>query len=207
MKKLFLISGSQRQDSINTRLLICLASVLQDHFSLDLLQPNSVELPLFNQDLEKTPALIRRVAEMHLRIKECHGIVVASPEYNGQVSPFLKNTIDWISRLAFLNCAIGNPFLDKPVLLCSASTGSGGGVLGIQSARALFSYVGCLVTGDAICLPFADQLLTPKGFDFPPHIEEQIAFSVNRFVRLVSYQNNAEYHASAVPQPSLATSD
>jgi NAD(P)H-dependent FMN reductase len=204
MKKLFLISGSQRRDSINTQLLHYLARVLTGRFSLDLLQSDSVDLPLFNQDLEESPALIRRVSELHLRIKECHGLVVASPEYNGQVSPFLKNTIDWISRLAYLNCAFDNPFLDKPVLLCSASTGAGGGALGIQSARALFAYVGSLVTGDAICLPFADQLLGQQGFDLPPHIEEQIEFSVTRFVRIVCRQDNSEHDACNTPIAELA---
>ena len=185
MKTILLISGSQRRSSLNTRLLYCVSAALANTYAVEMLEPHRIELPLFNQDLEDSPEVILHAADLHARIKASDGIIVASPEYNGQVSPFLKNTVDWISRLAYIDPAFDNAFLDRPLLLCSASSGAGGGALGLQSARALFSYVGCLLPGDSICLPYADQLLNEEGYKLPPQIKEQITFSVTRFAQLV----------------------
>ena len=205
MKTILLISGSQRRDSLNTRLLHCVSAALADTFLVDFLDPRLIDLPLFNQDLEKNPVVIQRVADLHGRFKSSDGIIAASPEYNGQVSPFLKNTIDWVSRLAYIDHAFDNPFVDRPLLLCSASTGAGGGALGIHSARALFSYVGCLVLGDSICLPYADQLLTEEGFDLPPYFEEQLAYSINRFGRLVKNFGDAKVNQDQPPHASTSS--
>ncbi|MCP6606418.1 NAD(P)H-dependent oxidoreductase, partial [Klebsiella pneumoniae] len=54
-------------------------------------------LPIFNEDLEAegTPEAAGRLAELW----RGHDIVfIASPEYNGGVSPLLVNTIAWLSR-------------------------------------------------------------------------------------------------------------
>ena len=200
-----MISGSQRRESLNTRLLHCVSAALEGTFSVEFLDSHLVDLPLFNQDLEDNPAVIGCVADLHGRFNSSDGIIVASPEYNGQVSPFLKNSIDWVSRLAYIDHAFDNPFVDRPLLLCSASTGAGGGALGIHSARALFSYVGCLVLGDSICLPYADQLLTEEGFDLPPCFEEQLAYSINRFGRLVSTLGDTKIDQTSSPEASTSS--
>ena len=200
-----MISGSQRRESLNTRLLNCVSAALEGTFSVEFLDSHLVDLPLFNQDLEDNPAVIGCVADLHGRFNSSDGIIVASPEYNGQVSPFLKNSIDWVSRLAYIDHAFDNPFVDRPLLLCSASTGAGGGALGIHSARALFSYVGCLVLGDSICLPYADQLLTEEGFDLPPYFEEQLAYSINRFGRLVNNFGDAKVNQDQPPHASTSS--
>ena len=129
MKNILLFSGSQRRDSLNTRLLNYVSSSLRTTFSIEFLGPDQVNLPLFNQDLEGNPSVISSVFEVHEKFNASDGIIVASPEYNGQVTPFLKNTVDWVSRLAYIDHAFDNPFVDRPLLLCSASTGAGGGAL------------------------------------------------------------------------------
>ncbi|MDI7047134.1 hypothetical protein AAER40_28075, partial [Klebsiella pneumoniae] len=69
-------------------------------------------------------------------------------------------------------------------LLCSASTGWSGGALAVSNARALFSYVGCLVLGDVICIPYADQALTENGYLFDPFMDAQIEVSAGRVLKL-----------------------
>lgn len=183
MSTLLMVSGSLRRDSLNARLLTELAERLDPAVTVDVLAPPSVGLPLFDQDQENDPCLRDRLAAIHARFLACDGIVVASPEYNGQPSAYLKNLVDWVSRLAYIDHAFANPFRDKPVLLCSASTGWSGGAVAIPSARALFGYVGSVVLGDTICIPHADQAWTGDGFALDPFFDEQISEALAHLVR------------------------
>jgi chromate reductase len=183
---LMFVSGSQRRDSLNTRLLRHLAQRLAGRCVIDALESHQVDLPLFDQDLETNPAVINRVTDLHRRFKASDGIVVASPEYNGQITPYLKNIIDWVSRLAHIDSRFDNPFYERPLLLCSASTGWTGGAVAMPHARALFGYVGCLVVGEAVCIPYADQAWTEGGYLFDPFIDTQIDVSTDRVLHLAN---------------------
>lgn len=199
MTRLLLVPGSQRRESLNARLLRHLAEPLGGRCDIELLEPQDVDLPLFNQDLEADPAVMRRVHSVHQRFQHCHGLIVASPEYNGQLTPYLKNLIDWVSRLAYIDTRFVNPFIDRPVLLCSASSGWSGGALAIPQARSLFGYVGCLVIGDTVCVPNAGQAWTDAGYMFDPFFDEQIQMATERVLRLAD--DFARAHPSAGTPP------
>ena len=181
MTQLLLLSGSQRQESFNTRLLNHIAQHLEDTCSFSTAAPFAKHLPLFDQDIENAPAVRSQVTQLHQAFMACDGIVVASPEYNGQLTPYLKNMVDWVSRLAYIDTAFDNPFVDKPVLLCAASTGGSGGAMGIPSARALFGYVGGIVFGETLCVPFAHQAWTEAGYFFDGEFEDRIESVSQRF--------------------------
>jgi chromate reductase, NAD(P)H dehydrogenase (quinone) len=183
MTTLMLVPGSQRLESFNGRLLRYLGASLEGRCKLDLLEPHQVDLPIFDQDLETDAGVIGRVAVIHKRIKASHGIMVASPEYNGQLTPYLKNIVDWVSRLAHIDSRFCNPFQDHPLLLCSASTGWSGGTAAIPHARALFDYVGCLVVDEAISVPYADQAWVGETYLFDPFFEAQIDEATEQILR------------------------
>jgi chromate reductase, NAD(P)H dehydrogenase (quinone) len=189
--QLLLLSGSQRQASFNVRLLNHIAQHLETSCSFLTAEPFAEHLPLFNQDLENRPEVRAQVAELHAVFMACDGIVVASPEYNGQLTPYLKNIIDWVSRLAYIDPSFQNPFVDKPVLLCAASTGSSGGATGIPSARALFGYVGGLVFGETLCVPLAHEAWTEAGYFFNDDFESRI-YSVSQRFALQALRFHAE---------------
>ena len=158
--KLLLFPASLRKSSHQRRLIHYLAVLLADRCEIDILQ--DVNLPLFNQDLEQSEPIRNAVMDVHKRFNSADGMIVASPEYNGHASPYLKNTLDWVSRLARIDehYANINPFRNKPLLLSSASPGWTGGVLGLKDARSIFTYLGYLVVGDPMIAPV---LLTVKG--------------------------------------------
>ena len=183
---LLLVSGSQRAASYNARLLTDLAGRLQGLCTIDVLAPEQVDLPLFNQDLETDPEVVRRVASVHRRFAASHGLIVATPEYNGQLPPYLKNLVDWVSRLAYIDADRANAFVDRPVLLCSASTGWSGGALAIPPARALFGYVGCVVIGDTVNVPHAASAWTGDGYAFDDALHDQIDAALTRILRLAT---------------------
>jgi len=193
MPQLLLLSGSQREASFNTQLLNHIAGYLENTSSFLTAAPFAEHLPLFNQDLENDPLVRAQVADLHQVFMACDGIIVASPEYNGQLTPYLKNMIDWVSRLAYIDPAFANPFIDKPVLLCAASTGSSGGAVGIPSARALFGYVGGIVFGETLCVSFAHQAWTEAGYFFDDDFENRIHSVSQRFAELAKrFQMNKQ---------------
>jgi chromate reductase len=192
MSRLLLFSGSQRSGAFNTRLLEHIAVVLAGHAELDILTPCDVDLPLFNQDLENEPEVAERVTALHSRFMRADGLILASPEYNCLPSPYLKNAIDWVSRLAYLHPNAQNPFRGKAVLLCSASTGWSGGAVGLTSLRALLAYLGALTVGEQICVPYAQQAWSGTAFNFDPLFEEYIQSVLDRFIGLASRQPSLE---------------
>jgi NAD(P)H-dependent FMN reductase len=193
--RLLLVSGSQRRESWNTRLLDDLADRLAGMSGvacqIDLLAPREVDLPLFDQDIETDPAVLARVAALHARVRDAHGLLVASPEYNGQLTPWLKNLVDWVSRLAHVDPTVEPPFTDRPLLLCSASTGWSGGTLGLVHARALFGYVGANVIGDTLSLPHAEQAWSDFGYLFDEAFELRIDAALGRLLRLAGQRASA----------------
>ena len=183
MTTLLFMSGSQRRESFNSRLLANLAQRLEGRCLTDIIQP--IDLPLFNQDLEDSPTIIGQVAALHQRIRAADGLIVASPEYNGQMTPYLVNIVAWVSRLAYYDSRFENPFCDRPLVLCSASTGHSGGAAGMSHARALFHYVGSLIVDDSICVPYAHEAWTGRGYEFDPFCEEQIDSVMARFLQQI----------------------
>jgi NAD(P)H-dependent FMN reductase len=191
MSKILFLSGSQRQNSFNSRLLQYIQKTLMGHCDLDTLHPAEIGLPIFDQDIEMETAVTQRVAALHQRFSSSDAIIVASPEYNGQLTPYLKNIIDWISRLAYINGSVDNPFQGRPLLLCSASTGWSGGAVGITHARALFGYVGCMVMGESICVPHAEQAWHDGTYMFEPNLDSHIEICASRLLQLSYDFSNA----------------
>jgi len=185
MKKIFLLSGSQRKGSLNLRLLSTLAERIKHLVDLDIVQQGEINFPLFDQDLELNPDIQKTVSNLHSRISNSDALIVASPEYNGLLTPYLKNTVDWVSRYQYLNPNCSNAFLDKPLMLVSASSGWSGGAVGLPSARTLFGYVGCQVLGGSFTLPNASQYTNNTGFQFSPDQDNLINFHLERFMRVL----------------------
>jgi chromate reductase, NAD(P)H dehydrogenase (quinone) len=192
MTTLLLVPGSQRRESFNARLLRDIAARLVGRCTVDTLEPHEVDLPLFNQDLETDSSVVARVLQSYRRFEASHGIIVASPEYNGQPTPYLKNLIDWVSRLPHVDDQFENPFLDRPLLLCSASTGWSGGAAGMPHARALFAYVGCVLMGDSISVPHAAEAWTGNSFAFDPFFDAEIDGAILQILQLADAASGAK---------------
>lgn len=187
MAKVLLFPASLRENSHHKGLVRHFAALLEGHCEIDILDASEVKLPLFNQDLEQTESVVSEVIALSDRFSCADGIIVASPEYNGHVSPYLKNTVDWVSRLSRIDkkYAGRNPFRDKPLLLTSASTGWTGGILGLQDARSIFAYLGCLVVQDQICLSHADSLVVDGKYQFSPRFSGYVSNTIDHFFELV----------------------
>ncbi len=119
MKKIIAFTGSTRHNSINQKLLEYILREFPNN-GIEILDLNSYELPIYSSDTEKKGIPIQ-TKEIFQNFNSADGFILASPEHNGLPSAFLKNHIDWLSR-------VDQRFLqDKPILLLSTSPGAAGG--------------------------------------------------------------------------------
>ena len=57
-------------------------------------------LPLYDGDVEAASGQPRQCRQSSSGMFSAHhGIFIASPEYNASITPLLKNTLDWVSRV------------------------------------------------------------------------------------------------------------
>ncbi len=131
--KIFGLAGSLRKDSYNRAALRAAQQLAPEGVKIEIWDKLG-ELPLFNQDLEKTPPAV--VTEMKAAIRATDAVLFVTPEYNYSVPGVFKNAIDWASR----------PYGDsawsgKPVAIMSASGGVFGGARAQYHLRQMFVFL------------------------------------------------------------------
>jgi chromate reductase len=186
MSHFLIVPGSLRRGAWSVRLAEELAVRVAGPATAEILTREDLSLPLFDEDLEEVPEVATRVLALHRRFAAADALLIATPEYNGQLPPVLKNLIDWISRPAYRDATLVNPFLGKPVLICTISTGGSGGALAVAHARALMGYVGCLALGETVSVPFAEHAWVDDLFLADAAIEARIDHAVDTLLQVTA---------------------
>lgn len=93
-KKVGVIVGSIRRDSINRRLAKALMGLAPPSLTLEVIEIG--QLPLYNQDLDATPPAQWQTFKK--QVASVDAILFVSPEYNRSMPAALKNAIDIGSR-------------------------------------------------------------------------------------------------------------
>jgi NAD(P)H-dependent FMN reductase len=83
------------------------------------------EIPLYSADIEAESGIPVAVTRAKAALADAHGLVIATPEYNGGIPGVAKNAIDWMSRPSD---DIGRVFHGKWVALMGATPGGFGTV-------------------------------------------------------------------------------
>ena len=143
--RLLVFAGSVRRDSFNARLARFAAREAEvADAQATLLDIADFGLPLYNGDLEADEGLPAGAVRLKELFLAHDGLLIASPEYNGSISPLLKNAIDWVSRPV-----AGQPplvwFRGKVAGLMAASPGALGGLRGLVHVRQILSGIGVVV--------------------------------------------------------------
>ena len=141
------ISGSLRDQSLNSALLRSAADRLPDHMSLEIYDGLRA-LPPYDQDLDESGAA-PEVVSLRERIDAADGLLIATPEYNYSVPGVLKNLIDWASRPADDSSLNG-----KPVAIMGASPSPFGTVRAQLSLRQSFLWTDSRVVAKPEVLVF-----------------------------------------------------
>jgi len=141
--KILVIPGSLRSGSHNARLAalaakeLVLAEAEVTRISLE-----DYPLPLFDADLAAEAGPPRNAVRLRTMLEAHRGIFIVSPEYSASVTPLLKNTIDWISRVRERNEPTYKAFKNRVFALGAVSNGSGGGVRSLIALRQILE-LGC----------------------------------------------------------------
>ncbi len=146
---LLLISGSLRRDSRNT----LLAAEAARLFGPARVERADLRLPLYDGDVE-AQGIPPEVMRLDAQIRRADAVVIATPEYNKNLSGVLKNALDWISRVK------PQPLEDKPVAIMSAAAGRSGG------ERSQFSLRHCLTPFRPRVLQGPETLIAGAGGAF-----------------------------------------
>jgi NAD(P)H-dependent FMN reductase len=157
--KILVFSGSIRTGSFNSRL----AALAAKQFALAGADVSHISLidypmPLYDADLEAESGLPQNALKLKQIMSLHQGVFLASPEYNASVTPLLKNTIDWISRVRGPREAPLAVFKTRVFALGAASDRPYGGMRSLLALRQVLELgCGALVIPEQVAVPGASQ--------------------------------------------------
>lgn len=158
LPRILVFAGSNRAGSLNARLAGALTKVLAGmECEVNRITLRDYEMPLYDGDYESQHGQPEAAYKLARLFHEHDAVVIVSPEYNASIPPLLKNTIDWISRINADSQGKLVPCKEKVVAIAAASPGALGGMRGLIHLRAIMANLGCLVIGQQLTVPKADQ--------------------------------------------------
>ncbi len=135
--KILAFDGSGRSASTNHHLLdIVTQGVQLAGGELTSINLRDYDLPLYDADLEAESGLPDAVLKLKQIFDAHQGFLIASPEYNGTVTPLLKNSIDWVSRPTAGEGSL-KQFKGKVAGLMATSPGKLGGLRGLYQLNTI----------------------------------------------------------------------
>jgi NAD(P)H-dependent FMN reductase len=157
--RILAFAGSARHGSLTKKLLsFAVAAVRSSGGEVTEIDLRSFDLPLYDGDLEREHGLPPGALRLRDLFKAHNALLLGVTEYNGGVSPLLKNAIDWASR----------PYRDEPnlfairgkvVAMVSCSSGVLGGSRAQAHLRQSFQVMGCVLVPETVTIPYADNAL------------------------------------------------
>lgn len=160
-------AASSSKKSINKQLVTYAASLVESS-SVEVLDLNDYELPLFSEDKEAEigqPALAQAFLD---KIAASDTVMVSFAEHNGSYSAAYKNLFDWSSRI--------NPkvFQNKPLVMLATSPGPGGGSNVLAAATSSAPYFNGDLKGSLSVPSFYDNFDVESGQVTNDEIQSQL---------------------------------
>lgn len=161
--RILVFAGSAREESYNKRL-ARLAAERVEHYAgqATFIDLRDYPLPLYDGDLESREGLPASARSLQTLLAEHQGLLLASPEYNGFITPLMKNTLDWMSRSDGDRSGLAL-FANQMAAVVSASPGALGGMRSLALIRQLLSNLGVTVLPGPLSVPRAAQAFDKNG--------------------------------------------
>ena len=163
MIRLLAFAGSIRRDSFN-RKLIAAAAGKAHGFGADVTLVNLADfsMPLYDGDTEEAEGIPENGLKLRSSMLEHDALLIACPEYNGSITPLLKNVIDWTSRPSD-DVKSTAAYRSKVAGLLSASPGRLGGMRGLVHVRAILNGIGVHVVPGDVAVGSAHSAFADDG--------------------------------------------
>ncbi len=171
MKKIIAFGGSSSKNSINKQLATYAANLFENA-TVEVLDLNDYEMPVFSVDKEKENGIHNLAHDFYTKIGNADLIVLSLAEHNGAYSSAFKNTLDWTSRID------NKTFQQKPMLLLATSPGARGGATVLEIASKRFPFQGADVKGTFSLPSFYDNFDVEKGIT-NPELKNQLLEIIN----------------------------
>jgi chromate reductase, NAD(P)H dehydrogenase (quinone) len=161
--RILVFAGSARAGSLNKRL----ARLAAERIEAVGGHPRFIDLrdhpmPLYDGDLEADQGLPENALVLRRGLAEHDGLLIASPEYNGFITPLLKNTLDWLTRPHQGESGL-TLFEGKVAAVVAASPGGLGGLRSLGLARQLLTNIGVTVLPDQLAVARAQEAFDEAG--------------------------------------------
>ncbi|MCU0955426.1 MAG: NAD(P)H-dependent oxidoreductase [Hyphomicrobium sp.] len=163
--RLLFFAGSARTGSHNMRLAKLGAVIAEANgIAATFADLGDYPLPLFDQDLQNSEGVPENARKFEALMKVHTGIFIACPEYNASITPLLKNTLDWVSRIRNDGEEPLAVFKTRVFALGSSSPGGMGGLRGLNTARTVLELgLGALVLPEQFAVPRAAEAYDEHG--------------------------------------------
>ncbi len=159
MPKILVIPGSLSVKSHNVRLaaLITKELTLADA-DVTRISLADYPLPIYDAEIAEETGPILNAVRLKQLMGAHHGVFIASPEYNGSISPLIKNTLDWVSFVREGGEPRLSAYQNRVFALGGASAGPCGVVQSLSALRQVLA-VGCraLVIAEQVSVGNAEQ--------------------------------------------------
>jgi len=141
--KILVFAGSIRVGSFNARL----AALAAKHLALAEADVTRISLadypmPLYDGNMEAADGPPDNALKLKRLMCMQHGIFIASPEYNASITPLLKNTLDWVSRVREGKEPPLAAYKNRVFAIGAASNGTYGGMRSLMALRHVLE-LGC----------------------------------------------------------------
>jgi NAD(P)H-dependent FMN reductase len=164
LTKIAVVVGSTREGSFNRMLgKLAVGALEAEGATVADIDLADFDLPLYSAAREAGafPADAERLKQL---FAAQDGLLFVSPEYNGSVSPLLKNAIDWASRPTGGESLVAlSAYRGKASAVMAASISPFGGLRGLMHLRQILSTIQTLVIPEQVLIPNAHAAFDADG--------------------------------------------
>ena len=165
--KLLAFAASSSSKSINKQLATYAASLVLGA-SVEILDINDYEMPLFSQDREDELGQPDAAKAFFAKLGQADAIIISFAEHNGSYTAAYKNLFDWTSRIDM------KLFQNKPMVLLATSPGPGGANTVLTAATGSAPYFAADVKASLSIPNFFDNFDSEKQVITNPALLDEL---------------------------------